>query len=120
MKRSSAAAAAAASAAVLLATAASASAAPAPTFTATAMGDQTLHLDASASPCLNGPCGYTWKYFGPTTNRLGVQMGRIVAIDFRFPSLGFYTVTLTVSGRCSPLGASYCPATASQQVTVAA
>jgi hypothetical protein len=116
MKRSFAA---AASAAVLLAAAESASAAPTPSFTATAMGDQTLHLDASASPCVNGPCGYTWKYFGPTTNRLGVQMGRLATIDFRFPALGFYTVTLTVSGRCSPLGASYCPATASQQVTVA-
>ncbi|MEA2148215.1 MAG: hypothetical protein QOD69_45 [Solirubrobacteraceae bacterium] len=117
MKRSLAAA--AASAAVLLATAASASAAPTPTFTTMAMGNQTLHLDASASPCANGPCGYTWKYFGPTTNRLGAQMGRVATIDFRFPSIGFYTVTLTVSGKCSPMGSNYCPGTASQQVTVA-
>jgi hypothetical protein len=118
MKRSFAAVA-AASAAMLLATAASASAAPTPTFTATAMGNQTMHLDASASPCVNGPCGYDWKYYGATTNRLGVQMGRVATIDFRFPSLGFYTVVLTVSGKCSPKGSSYCPGSTSQQVSVA-
>jgi hypothetical protein len=111
--------AAAASAAMLLATAGPASAAPTPTFTVQAMGDQTLQLDVSSSPCANGPCGYNWKYFGATTNRLGVQMGRVATIDFRFPSLGFYTVTLTVTGRCSPLGSSYCPGAASEQVTVA-
>ena len=109
----------AASAALLLAAgASSATARPVPSFTATAGLDQTVALDASASVCNIPPCGYTWKYFGPKTNRLGVQMGNLAKISYRFPSIGFYTVTLTVSERCSPAGSSWCPATISKGVTV--
>ena len=116
MKRSIAA---AASAALLLAAgASSADARPVPSFTATPALDQTVAFDASATVCNIAPCGYTWKYYGPTTNRLGVQMGYGVKLSYRYPSIGFYTVTLTVSERCSPAGASWCPATLSKSVAV--
>jgi hypothetical protein len=114
MKRSIAA---AASAALLLATgAASATAKPVPSFTATAGVNQTVAFDASATVCNIAPCGYNWKYYGPTTNRLGVQMGNVANISYRFPAIGFYTVVLTVSERCSPKGASWCPASISKGV----
>lgn len=116
MKRSFAAA--AASLAMLLAGAAAASAAPTPTFTATAMGDQTVAFDASASPCTYGPCGYTWTYFTATTSRLGVQMGRVASMSYRFPAFGLYTVTLKVSDHCYKGSSSWCWATTSKSVGV--
>jgi hypothetical protein len=116
MKRSIAAA--AASLAMLFAGAAAASAAPTPTFSTAAMGNQTVAFDASASPCTYGPCGYTWTYFNATTNRLGVQMGRVAKVDYRFPAFGLYTVVLKVSDRCSKGSSSWCWATTSKSVGV--
>jgi hypothetical protein len=109
-------AAAVASALILVAGASSADARPTPSFTALAMGGQTVAFDASASVCAISYCGYNWKYYGPTTNRLGVQMGNLAKISFRFPAIGFYSVILTVSEKCSPKGVSSCPATLQQQV----
>jgi hypothetical protein len=110
--------AAAASAALLLATASAASAAPTPAFTATPMGSQTVAFDGSMSPCLIGPCGYTWTYFTPDTNRLGVQMGLVSKLSYRFPSLGAYTVVLKVSDHCFAGSSRWCWATTSKTVSV--
>jgi hypothetical protein len=109
----------AASAALLLAAGASSAAArPVPSFTATPGLNQTVAFDATASVCNIAPCGYNWKYYGPTTNRLGVQMGNVANISYRFPAIGFYSVVLTVSERCSPKGSSWCPASVTQGVSV--
>ncbi|MEA2155021.1 MAG: hypothetical protein QOE11_1161 [Solirubrobacteraceae bacterium] len=111
--------AAAASAALLLAIgSSSAMASPVPVFTALPSLNHTVSFDASASVCHIGFCGYNYKYYGPTTNRLGVQMGNVPKITYTFPALGFYTVVLTVSEKCSPAGYRWCPASISQVVTV--
>ncbi|HTN22838.1 MAG TPA: hypothetical protein VL120_02555 [Solirubrobacteraceae bacterium] len=108
------------SALVLAATAASpAAAAPLPSFLATPIAGLTMTLDeAGAIPCQYGPCGYNWKYFTPTTNRLGVQMGNLAQIAYRFPAAGYYTIVLTVSNHCSATARTWCPKTISQQVYV--
>ena len=62
----------------------SALAAATPTFTASRVGGRTFVFDASSSPCRFQPCSYNWRYFTPTGNHLGVQMGNTARIAFRF------------------------------------
>jgi len=104
---------------LLAATSSVAAATPTPSFTATPGLDQTVTFDASSTVCDVAPCGYGWKYYGATTNRLGVQMGSVPVATYRFPSIGFYRVVLTVSERCSPASARYCPASVTQYISVA-
>lgn len=102
---------------LLLALAASTAAAHiVPAFTATAVGNQTVVLDASATVCEFGPCGYTWRWDDGT--RLGVTIGSGVRVTYRFPESGTQTVVLKVSEHCAAGSASFCPATASKQVVV--
>ncbi len=108
------------SALVLAAAAASPAAAGSlPSFIATPTAGLTVALDeAGAIPCQYGPCGYNWKYFTPTTNRLGVQIGNLAQVTYRFPAAGWYTIVLTVSNHCTATGRTWCPKTISQQVYV--
>jgi len=102
---------------LLLALAASTAAAHVvPVFTATPVGNQTVVLDASATVCEFGPCGYTWRWDDGT--RLGVTIGSGVRVTYRFPESGTQTVVLKVSEHCAAGSASFCPATASKQVAV--
>jgi len=111
--------AAASAAALFLAFAPAASASPVtPTFTATPTASRTVAFDASATVCPWGFCSYTWTYFTPTTNRLGVQMGLDPKISYTFPALGAYTVVLKVGVSCSAGGRGSCPATTQQTVSV--
>lgn len=87
-----------------------------PAFTATPVGDQTVVLDASATVCEFGPCGYTWRWDDGT--RLGVTIGSGVRVTYQFPEGGTQTVVLKVSEHCAAGSASFCPATASKQVAV--
>ena len=87
-----------------------------PVFTATPAGNQTVVLDASATVCEFGPCGYTWRWDDGT--RLGVTIGSGVRVTYRFPESGTQTVVLKVSEHCAAGSASFCPATASKQVVV--
>jgi hypothetical protein len=87
-----------------------------PAFTATPAGDQTLVLDASATICEFGPCGYTWRWDDGT--RLGVTIGSGVRVTYRFSASGPQTVVLKVSEHCAAGSASFCPATTSKQVLV--
>jgi hypothetical protein len=97
-----------------------AAATPAPAFTATPGLNQTFTFDASATVCNIAPCGYGWKYYGATTNRLGNQIASSDPVmSYRFPAIGFYSVVLTVSERCTPKGARYCPASVTQYISVA-
>jgi hypothetical protein len=106
-----------AASALLLALAASTAAAHVvPAFTATPAGNQTVVLDASATVCEFGPCGYTWRWDDGT--RLGVTIGSGVRVTYRFPESGTQTVVLKVSEHCAAGSASFCPATASKQVVV--
>ena len=106
-----------AAATVLLALAASTAAARVvPVFTATPAGNQTVVLDASATVCEFGPCGYSWRWDDGT--RLGVTIGSGVRVTYRFPESGTQTVLLKVSEHCAAGSASFCPATASKQVVV--
>lgn len=91
-------------------------AAAVPSFTATPGTDQTVTLDATESPCEFGPCGYNWKYYTDTTNRLGIQIGREAQITFRFPESGWHTVVLTVSSHCYDGSPRACPGSVTMQV----
>jgi hypothetical protein len=93
-----------------------ASASPVPSFVATPVAALTLAFDGSTSPCQYGPCGYNWRYFSPTTNRLGVQMGSVAKITFAFPAFGWYTVVLKVSDHCYKGSSSWCWNSVSQNV----
>jgi hypothetical protein len=102
---------------LLLALAASTAAAHVvPAFTATPAGNQTVVLDASATVCEFGPCGYTWRWDDGT--RLGVTIGSGVRVTYRFAESGTQTVVLKVSEHCAAGSASFCPATVSKQVVV--
>jgi hypothetical protein len=96
----------------------SALAAATPTFTTTRVGDRTFVFDASSSVCRFRPCSFNWRYFTPTGNRLGVQMGNIARTTFRFPARGTYTVVLKQGERCSAGSTRTCAATA--QTTIRA
>lgn len=98
------------------ASASTAAATPIPSFVATSLPGLITTLDATASPCQYGPCGYTWRYFSSTTNRLGVQMGYGARISYTFPAIGWYTVVLKVSSHCSATGSTWCWGTTYQQV----
>jgi hypothetical protein len=107
-----------AAALLLVAGPAAAMASPVPSFIAIPHLNQTVAFDASSSVCHIGFCGYNWKYYGATTNRLGVQMGGTPTISYHFPAIGLYTVVLTVSEKCTPTGARWCPASASLPILV--
>jgi hypothetical protein len=107
-----------AAALLLAAGSAPAMASPLPSFIAIPTLNQTVAFDASASVCHIGFCGYNWKYFGATTNRLGAQMGGTPKLSFRFPAIGLYTVVLTMSEKCAPTSTRWCPASISQPVLV--
>ena len=110
---------AAAALALAAASASPAAADPLPAFVATPIAGLTMSLDAAtAIPCRYGPCGYNWKYFTPTTNRLGVQMGNLTQVTYRFPAAGYYAIVLTVSNHCSATARTWCPKTLSQQIYV--
>lgn len=99
------------------ASASTAAAAPIPSFTATpVLPGLLVRFDATASPCQYGPCGYNWRYFTSTTNRLGVQMGYGALLSYTFPAIGWYTVVLKVSSHCTATGSTWCWGTTSQQV----
>lgn len=106
----------AASTLLLVLAASTAAAHVVPAFTATPAGNQTVVLDASATVCEFGPCGYTWRWDDGT--RLGVTIGSGVRVTYRFPESGTQTVVLKVSEHCAAGSASFCPATASKQVVV--
>jgi hypothetical protein len=91
-------------------------ASPVPSFIAIPTLGQNVAFDASSSVCHIGFCGYNWKYYGPATNRLGVQMGGTPKLSYHFPAIGFYTVVLTVSEKCAPTSSRWCPASISQVV----
>jgi hypothetical protein len=101
-------------AALAVACAAIAEAIPAPSFIATSAGDQTVVLDASATACERGPCGYNWRW--ADGSRLGVTMGSGVRITYRFAQAGPQTVVLTFSERCAAGSTSSCASNTSQQV----
>ncbi|MDX6631752.1 MAG: hypothetical protein QOH00_3998 [Gaiellales bacterium] len=96
----------------------SALAAATPTFTATGVGDRTFVFDASSSPCRYGPCSFNWRYFTPTGNHLGVQMGNTARITYRFPAPGAYTVVVKEGERCSAGTTRTCAGTAQQTIRV--
>jgi hypothetical protein len=90
-----------------------------PAFLATPIAGLTMTLnEAGAIPCQYGPCGYNWKYFTATTNRLGVQVGNLAQVTYHFPATGYYTIVLTVSNHCTATGRTWCPKTLSQQIYV--
>jgi hypothetical protein len=96
-----------------------ASAAPtAASFTATQVAPLTVTVDSSATVCPWGFCSSSWRYYGSTTNRLGVTMGYGSPLTYRFPVAGVYSIVLTYSVRCSAGSRSWCPATASQSLAV--
>jgi hypothetical protein len=96
----------------------SALAAATPTFTASHVGGRTFVFDASSSPCRFQPCSYNWRYFTPTGNHLGVQMGNTARIAFRFHAGGVYTVLLKQGERCSAGTTRSCPGTAQKTIRV--
>ena len=105
--------------ALAAASASPAAADPLPSFLATPIAGLTMTLnEAGAIPCQYGPCGYNWKYFTPTTNRLGVQIGNLPQVTYRFPAAGWYTIVLKVSNHCAATSSTWCPKTISQQVYV--
>jgi len=87
-------------------------------FTVTQTAPLTVTFDSSATVCPWGFCSSSWRYYGPTTNRLGVTMGYGSPLAFRFPAAGVYSIVLTYSVRCSAGSRSWCPATASQSLAV--
>jgi hypothetical protein len=87
-------------------------------FTAVQTAPLTVTVDSSATVCPWGFCSSSWRYYGPTTNRLGVTMGYGSPLAFRFPAAGVYSIVLTYSVRCSAGSRSWCPATASQSLAV--
>jgi hypothetical protein len=101
--------------AVLLACAAPASATPRPSFTVTQTAARSFTFDASATVCEFGFCGYSWRGYGTTSNRLGFTIGSGQVVAYTFPA-GTFSVVLTFSQRCFPGSARWCPAYASAQV----
>src|SRR3977135_2168500 len=94
----------------------SALAAATPTFTPTRVGGRTFVSDASASPCRFGPCSFNWRYFTPTGNHLGVQMGNGDRITFQFPAPGAYTILVKQGERCAAGTTRTCPGTAQKTI----
>ena len=97
----------AATVAALALSAAPAAAMPAATVTVTPVAPQTFTF--TSSPCMFGFCGYSWRGYGQTSNRLGFTMGYGQTLTYRFAP-GVYNVVVTVGGKCSATGTASCPA----------
>jgi hypothetical protein len=91
-----------------------------PSFTVVQTGD-TATLDAGASPCNNGGCDFSWRAYGPATNRLGLTVGFGPQVSFTPPSAGDWTIVVTETEYCVPGGGTSlrsCPGVAQQTITV--
>ena len=90
-----------------------------PSFTVSQTGN-TLTLDASASPCHNGGCDFSWRLYRSDGNRLGATMGFGPVLTYTLPAPGVYQIVLTQSEYCAPGGGASlrsCPGVAQQTVT---
>lgn len=90
-----------------------------PSFTVSQTGN-TLTLDASASPCHNGGCDFSWRLYRSDGNRLGATMGFGPVLTYTLPAAGVYQIVLTQSEYCAPGGGASlrsCPGVAQQTVT---
>jgi hypothetical protein len=90
-----------------------------PSFTVSQTGN-TLTLDASASPCHNGGCDFSWRLYRSDGNRLGTTMGFGPLLTYTLPAAGTYQIVLTQSEYCAPGGGASlrsCPGVARQTVT---
>ena len=90
-----------------------------PSFTISQTGN-TLTLDASASPCHNGGCDFSWRLYSSDGNRLGATMGFGQVLTYTLPATGTYQIVLTQSEYCVPGGGASlrsCPGVARQSVT---
>jgi hypothetical protein len=90
-----------------------------PSFTVSQTGN-TLTLDASASPCHNGGCDFSWRLYRSDGNRLGATMGFGPVLTYTLPAAGVYQIVLTESEYCAPGGGASlrsCPGVAQQTVT---
>ena len=90
-----------------------------PSFTVVQTGN-TVTLDASASPCHNGGCGFSWRLYSDEGNRLGSTMGSGSVLTYTLPAAGVYQIVLTKAEYCAPGGGASlrsCPRTAQQTVT---
>jgi hypothetical protein len=91
-----------------------------PTFTVAQTG-RTVTLDASASPCSNGPCAFSWRLYREDGNHLGSTMGFGPVLTYTFPAAGVYEIVLTEAQYCAPGGGASlrsCPRTAQQNIAV--
>ncbi|HUR86640.1 MAG TPA: hypothetical protein VMY78_14960 [Solirubrobacteraceae bacterium] len=82
----------------------------------TAIGDQTVALDASSIACEFGPCGYAWRLLDGT--RLGVHMGDGVALTYRFATGGSKLIELRVTSRCFAGSTNVCASVSTHAVDV--
>jgi hypothetical protein len=90
-----------------------------PSFTVSQTGN-TVTLDASASPCHNGGCDFSWRLYRADGNRLGATMGFGPVLTYTLPAAGVYQIVLTQSEYCVPGGGASlrsCPGVAQQTVT---
>ncbi len=90
-----------------------------PSFTVSQTGN-TLTLDASASPCHNGGCDFSWRLYRSDGNRLGATMGFGPVLTYTLPAAGVYQIVVTQSEYCVPGGGASlrsCPGVAQQTVT---
>lgn len=91
----------------------------APSFTVSQTGN-TVTLDASASPCHNGGCDFSWRLYRADGNRLGSTLGFGPVVTYTLPAAGVYQIVLTESEYCAPGGGASlrsCPGVAQQTVT---
>jgi hypothetical protein len=91
-----------------------------PSFTVVQAGS-TVTLDASASPCSNGPCDFSWRLYREDGNHLGATMGSGPVLTYTFPAAGVYQVVLTEAQYCAPGGGASlrsCPRTAQQTIAI--
>ena len=90
-----------------------------PSFTVSQTGN-TVTLDASASPCHNGGCDFSWRLYRADGNRLGSTLGFGPVVTYTLPVAGVYQIVLTESEYCAPGGGASlrsCPGVAQQTVT---
>jgi hypothetical protein len=90
-----------------------------PSFTVSQTGN-TVTLDATASPCHNGGCDFSWRLYRADGNRLGTTMGFGPVVTYTLPAAGVYQIVLTESEYCAPGGGASlrsCPGVAQQTVT---
>lgn len=98
-------------------------AAATPSATAVKIAAKTFKLDASASPCVNGGCDFSWRVYGPGYNRLGGTAGDGPIVTFTTPNAGYYTFVVTETEYCTPGGGKTrksCPGTTQVDVTATA